>query len=54
MTLRHEPAKFQNPHAARSYAYRSGMRVVLGDDGMFWVVVPADAATLERNGYEVL
>jgi hypothetical protein len=54
MKFRHEPAKFQNPNLARSCAYRSGMRVVLGDDGTFWVVCPADAATLERNGYEVI
>jgi hypothetical protein len=27
-------------------------RVMLGDDGRYWVVTPADAARLERMGYE--
>ncbi|MDO8615026.1 MAG: hypothetical protein Q7T33_04750 [Dehalococcoidia bacterium] len=30
------------------------MRLVLGDDEMFWVVTPADAARLERLGYELV
>jgi hypothetical protein len=33
-------------HAAKS------QRVMLGDDGRYWVVTPADAARLERMGYE--
>ncbi|MDO8615283.1 MAG: hypothetical protein Q7T33_06050 [Dehalococcoidia bacterium] len=28
--------------------------VVLGDDDQHWVVTPADAAHLERQGYEVV
>jgi hypothetical protein len=28
------------------------LRVMLGDDERFWVVTPADAARLERGGYE--
>ena len=27
-------------------------RIMLGDDERFWVVTPADAARLERQGYE--
>jgi hypothetical protein len=27
-------------------------RVMLGDDGKYWVVTPADASRLERMGYE--
>ena len=34
------------------------MRIVLGDHdgerGEFWVVTPADASRLERNGYELV
>jgi hypothetical protein len=26
--------------------------IMLGDDGRFWVVTPADASRLERAGYE--
>ena len=29
------------------------MRVILGDDAMFWVVTPADAERLLRAGYEI-
>jgi len=54
MKLRHQPAKFNSKKLATSYADRSGERVVHGDDGKFWVVCPADAWTLEVNGYEVI
>jgi hypothetical protein len=27
-------------------------RVMLGDDGYFWIVCPADATKLEKAGYE--
>jgi hypothetical protein len=39
---------------AESFAYRAikPLRVMLGDDETFWVVCPADAARLERAGYE--
>ena len=30
------------------------MRAVLGDDERVWVVTPAEAARLERQGYEVI
>jgi len=56
MKLRRKPVKFQNRNHAFSYADNpaSYARVVHGDDGLFWVVCPADAATLEKNGYEVI
>ena len=44
--------KFSNRNLARSFAYRSNLVIIHGDDGMFWVVTPAQAAKLERQGYE--
>lgn len=52
--LKYEPAKFHD----RELAFRSlnshikPQRVMLGDDGKFWVVCPADASRLERAGLE--
>lgn len=38
---------------AQSFANAmSSMRIMLGDDGRFWVVTPATAQRLERGGYE--
>ena len=56
MTLRRKPIRFHNGDLAKIWADRwpEARRVVLGDDGKWWVVVPADAATLEKNGYEVM
>lgn len=52
--LKYEPAKYRD----RALAFASlrhaakPMRVMLGDDQRFWVVCPADAARLERQGIE--
>jgi hypothetical protein len=48
------PYQFRSLRLARSFADNSQarMRVVMGDAGVFWVVAPADAARLERAGYE--
>jgi hypothetical protein len=41
----------------RAFAFRDHcvalMRVILGDDDLFWVVTPADAERLLRAGYEI-
>lgn len=46
--------KFQSRKNAFSFANRClvPMWVLLGDDEMFWVVTPAKAAKLFRQGYE--
>ena len=45
--------KFSNRNLAQSFAYRTDNLVIFhGDDGKFWVVTPAQAAKLERQGYE--
>lgn len=48
--------KFRELGLALSFQERClrPMRLVLGDDEMFWVVTPADAARLERGGYELI
>lgn len=52
----------RNAHRFRSRTYAftfcyerctTPMRVVHGDDDMFWVVTPADAERLLRSGYEM-
>jgi hypothetical protein len=55
LKLRHEPIRFSTPEAARHFADRCTrpMWVVLGDAARAWVVCPADAARLERAGYEI-
>ena len=53
-------AEFASLDNARSYAARciKSHRIVLGDidddgeDGKYWVVLPADAERLQRAGYE--
>jgi hypothetical protein len=39
-----------------AFSYADGaskhLRVMLGDDGRYWVATPADSARLERLGYE--
>lgn len=57
--LRYEPIAFHSLERAQSYASRcaKSMWVALGDhdgdEGVAWVVCPADAAKLERAGYEI-
>jgi len=55
MALRHRPIKCANLGTAHNWAARWpwGRRIVHGDDGMFWVVCPADAMTLEINKYQI-
>jgi len=61
LNLRHEPIAFGSLERAKSYAARctKPMWVVLGDvdedtgTAVAWVVCPADAAKLERAGYEI-
>lgn len=63
LNLRYEPIAFRSIERAHSFASRCGtaMWVVLGDieidgeveQGVAWVVCPADAARLERAGYEI-
>jgi hypothetical protein len=47
-------ARFADRAAAFRYAAHPGtpLRVLLGDDGRYWAATPADAARLERAGYE--
>ena len=57
--LRYEPIAFSSLERAQSYAAQCAkpMWVVLGDrdgdEATAWVVCPADAAKLERAGYEL-
>lgn len=53
--LRHEPMRYRALRLALNAAYvhaTKPMCVVLGDDGRYWVVCPADASRLERAGLE--
>lgn len=48
--------KFRSRTHALSFCYErctAPMRVILGDDDLFWVVTPADAERLLRAGYEI-
>lgn len=48
--------KFRSRNHALSFCYErcnAPMRVILGDDQLFWVVTPADAERLLRAGYEL-
>ena len=47
-------ARFRDRALAESWAGHAvrSQVVMLGDDGRYWVVSPADAARLERLGYE--
>lgn len=48
--------KFNSITTAMSFVNRATKiwMVVLGDDMKFWVVTPAEAAKLEKAGYEVI
>jgi hypothetical protein len=54
LNLRHEPIAFVDGGLARNFAANciKPQRVMLGCDGRFWIVCPADADRLERNGYQ--
>ena len=54
LQLKYEPYKFVNRENAFKWANNSlkPQRVMLGCDGRFWVVCPADAARLEKLDYE--
>lgn len=44
-------------HTSAMNAYNASRcheRIVLGDDGMYWLVLNADATRLEKAGYEVI
>jgi hypothetical protein len=45
-TSRTNAIDFVNNHAVKP------MRIILGDDELFWVVAPAVASYLESQGYE--
>jgi hypothetical protein len=47
--------RFNRLATARSFTNRCEklMMIILGDDGLFWVVTPADATRLTRMGYEL-
>lgn len=49
-------SKFNNFSTALSYRDRTikASVVILGDDGLYWVVNLGLGAWLERNGYEVV
>ena len=50
------PHKFHSRRAAFSFAFErcvQPLRLIHGDDDMFWVVPPADAARPEAAGYEL-
>jgi hypothetical protein len=61
MIKRHSFAEFRDLSLARHYAASCTKShwVVLGDidddgeNGRYWVVLPADAARLERAGYQI-
>jgi len=48
------PIKFSSLALANSFANNAikAMAVMMGDDNKFWVVTMADAARLEKAGYE--
>jgi hypothetical protein len=52
--LRHEPARFTNRESAMRWSNNTVKMsmVMLGCDGKFWVVCPADATRLIKMGYE--
>lgn len=54
MTI-HTIHKFRTRAAASSFQERAALPLVilLGDDGLYWVVTPAAAARLTRQGYEI-
>lgn len=54
MITKNKPAEFNSRKLAFSSLdyYVKPARVMLGDNDKFWVVSPADAARLEKAGYE--
>ena len=52
--IKQRAARFNDRGLAFAHAASANktLWVMLGDDGKFWVVCPADAARLERMGYE--
>ena len=54
MITKNKPAEFNSRKLAFSSLdhYVKPARVMLGDNGKYWVVSPADAARLEKAGYE--
>jgi len=62
LVKRHSFAEFRSLDLARSYAARCTKSHWLiqgdidddGENGRFWVVLPADAARLEAAGYEMI
>lgn len=57
LNLRYSIDSFTNEDSARStiaHSVKNCWLIVLGDNNKFWVVCFADAAKLERAGYEVL
>lgn len=48
--------RFRSEAAARSFRDRAAdtMLIMLGDDGRYWVAMPATAARLERAGHEII
>lgn len=54
VALKNSVEKFSSRKLAFDYSNRTvkPSRVMLGCDGKFWVVTPADAQRLEAAGYE--
>ena len=53
LNLRREPVAFRSLELAIRFAARAkALWVMHGDDCAAWVVCPADAARLEKAGYE--
>lgn len=57
LNLRYSIDSFTNENSARSamtHAVKNCWLIVLGDNCKYWVVCFADAAKLEKAGYEIL
>ena len=54
LDLRHTPIVFRDGGLAKNFAAScvKPQRVMLGCDGKFWIVCPADAERMNRSGYE--
>lgn len=49
--------KFSNLALAQDFIYKRAtkpMRIIMGDDCRFWVLTPARAMKLVRQGYELV
>lgn len=57
ITLRQRPSIYRDEAVARDALAHGGwvkpMRLVMGEVGEWMIVCPADAARLERGGYEI-